>query len=199
MAKVTAILLAAGMSRRMGANKLFLAYKDKPIVQHVLETIKRIRVDERVVVSSEISIDKLRDLIDSDMVLIDNPEYQTGMTSSIKAGVKHANPEHGVMICLADQPLITVENYDQCLDTYQREIQKDEKVIVVPYSGNTKGNPVIFSPFWRQAILDHSAPEGCKEIIQVNKSHVVRVDLENDGIVIDVDTPESYRHLIGKK
>ena len=199
MANVTAIILAAGLSRRMGTNKLFLDFEDKPIVQHVLYKIAQSNADEVVVVSSEVSIDRLHKMIDPTWKLIDNPDYETGMTSSIQKGVANANSDNGLMICLADQPLITVEDYNQCIDIYADESLRDGKIIVVPFAGNKKGNPVIFSPFYRQDILDHSEPEGCKEIIQMNKSHVVRVAIKNEGILNDVDTPESYQQLIGKK
>lgn len=199
MAKVTAVILAAGLSRRMGANKLLLDYNGKPIFQHVLDAIQQSNAAEIIVVSSKISIDKISDIVGASIMLVDNPDYETGMTSSIQKGIERSNPNNGMMICLSDQPLMTAADYNRVIDAYTTSFEQDEKVIVVPFKENKKGNPVIFSPTYRTAILNHNEQEGCKGIIQNNPNHIVKVNFESNAILTDVDTPESYKKLIGKK
>ena len=199
MDKVTAILLAAGMSRRMGTNKLLLDYRGKPMVKHVLDTLTASEADEVIVVASEISIHQLRDFLDPDILLVDNPNYKSGMTSSIQAGVNRANPEYACMVCLADQPLITVKDYNQIIGAYREKVQKDHAAIVLPAFDGRKGNPVIFSPYYRELILTHQEPEGCKEIVQQHPDHIYTIEVGTKGILTDVDTPERYRKITGKK
>jgi len=100
------------------------------------------------------------------------------------------------MICLADQPLITTEEYNQIIEAFEMAYQTNPKCIVVPFFEGKKGNPVIFSNYYREAILSHQAPEGCKGIIQANQKHIVKIDMPTNHILTDIDTPKDYEQLL---
>ena len=200
MPKVTAIVLAAGLSRRMGdENKLFLKYKGEHIVDHVIRKIKKSNVDELVIVGSELSLKQLEKHCDSKTKLIDNKDYKSGMTSSIKAGVEATYQTDvstdGYMICLGDQPLIQQEVYDEVVNTFRKQHAINDQVIIVPFFENNKGNPVLFSSCYKKAILENYEPEGCKNIVRENSNHVVRLSVSDSGILADIDTPEDYKGL----
>jgi len=99
------------------------------------------------------------------------------------------------MICLADQPLMTTEDYNRIIEAFEHSYASNEKCIVVPFFEGKKGNPVIFSQYYHEAILNHKNSEGCREIIQANKAHIVKINMPNDHILRDVDTPEDYEKL----
>ena len=193
MAKVSAILLGAGLSRRMGAqNKMALPYKGKPMMRHVHDQIKESLAFELIIVTSEHS-QKLLD----DIPVVLNEHYQRGMTSSIQAGVRSCSYiADGYMICLGDQPLIRPTEYNQIISHFSKHFPDDPKAIVIPTHKGIKGNPVILSTWYREAILQHEEPEGCKGIVKAHQQHVYRVELSTDGILNDVDRPEDYEKLI---
>ena len=192
MAKVSAIVLAAGLSRRMGPeNKLGLLYQGKPLVHHVIDQLSKSVASEIIIVTSEVSQELF-----PDHEIILNEYYQTGMTSSIQAGVRAASKQtDGYMICLGDQPLIQTEDYNQIIQAFGEQLMSDAKTIILPSYQGKKGNPVVFSLEHKQAILDHPQPEGCKEIVQTNKEHVVLTALNTPGILLDVDQREDYEIL----
>jgi len=192
MANVTAIILAAGTSSRMGeANKLLLDFKGQPIVKWVIDSVQESSIEELVVVGSELSLDHLKHLVPSDSLLVENQEYKSGMTSSIKAGVRVANKSNAIMICLGDLPLLKTDSINLILEAYHDNSDR----IVLPSHNGRRGNPVIFPPDFRSAILEHQEPEGCKGIVQMNKDRVLLVEVDS-SVLKDIDTSDQYEDLL---
>ncbi len=195
MAKVSAIVLAAGLSRRMGKdNKMELLFQGKPIVYHVIDQLSASHAFEIIIVTSEVS-----SALFPDRTVVLNKHYKTGMTSSIQAGVKAASfQSDGYMICLGDQPLVTTTDYNQIIQSFGEHVKNDSASIVLPTYNNQKGNPVVFSSTYKNIILNHNVPEGCKEIVVNHEQHVERVRLNTDGILRDIDTPADYEQIKSK-
>lgn len=192
MAKVSAIVLAAGLSRRMGKdNKMGLLFQGKPIVHHVIDQLKDSEAFELIIVTSEVSMG----LFPERKVVL-NEYYENGMTSSIQVGLQATSSEtEGYMICLGDQPLIKTAYYNQIIKGFEENLRRDPNAIVIPSFEGQKGNPVIFSTSYHKAILSHPEPEGCKGIIQQNGTHVYRVELDSNSILRDIDTPSDYEQI----
>lgn len=187
MDNISAIILAAGTSSRMGDdNKLFLDLAGKTIIQHVIENVSQTLVDEIIFVGSELSMSGLKQFEKPNVRLVENPNYETGMTSSIQVGVRTAISTRGIMICLGDMPLIRPETYKLIYKAF------DGKSMIVPAYKGKRGNPVIFPVSLREAILNHKEPEGCKGIVKANTDLVKEVEVDDSGILRDVDTPEEY-------
>ena len=188
MAKVSAIILAAGLSQRMGEeNKLFLHIKTKPIIKHVIDAIAKADMDEIIIVGSEYSNNFLKDLLDEKMSLVNNPNYKKGMTTSIKAGVRSAKKENAFMICLGDQPFIKSETYKKIAKYAENSFQESKSAIVKPSYQGKQGNPVVFSSNYLEDILNHEEPEGCKEIVEKNKAQLCLIEVNDEGILKDID------------
>ncbi len=100
------------------------------------------------------------------------------------------------MICLGDMPRITTEEYNHLITKFSDRLNTNPKAILLPFYKGQKGNPVIFSSVYRYDILKHREMEGCKVIVQSNSSHLIRVDMDSDNVLLDVDTPESYQTLL---
>lgn len=193
MAKVSAIVLAAGLSRRMGkVNKMGLLYRGKPIVHHVLDQLANCDAFEIIIITNEVS----KELFPNHKVVL-NERYESGMTSSIQAGVAAATKDtDGYMICLGDQPLIKTKDYNQIIQAFEQKKNDNPNTIIIPTFEGQKGNPVLLSSHYKNEILNHQQPEGCKEIVQMNKSHVVSQALKTPAILQDVDRPEDYEWLM---
>ncbi|HEV3251229.1 MAG TPA: nucleotidyltransferase family protein, partial [Puia sp.] len=108
---LSAIVLAAGLSKRMGkANKLLLPYKGKTVIEIVVENILTAGLGEVIVVTGH-EEEKLRNALKNLAVdFVHNPRYLTGMTSSIQEGIRPAKGK-GYMICLSDMLLISADEY----------------------------------------------------------------------------------------
>jgi len=189
---ISAIVLAAGSSKRMGkANKLLLPWKDKPLLRHVIDQILAVSVMEVIVVTGHQHAAITACLKGLPVQCAHNPQYHLGMTSSIQMGVRHAQPKSiGYLICLADMPLLTTDDYRYFLDHLQVE-ERQPRIGLPRYRGQT-GHPVYFSRFFRQAILQHFHPEGCKLIVRSHPQHTRQVEMPSESVLIDIDTTEDY-------
>ena len=189
---ISAIVLAAGSSRRMGkTNKLLLPWKDKPLLRHVVDQILDIPVMEVIVVTGYQHATISSCLKGLQVRLVHNPQYHRGMTSSIQTGVRHAQPSAtGYLICLSDMPLLTTEDYRHFLSHLHVE-RLQPRIGIPSYRGQT-GNPVYFSRFFRQSILQHFHPEGCKHIVRSHPQYVRQVEMPSESVLIDIDTTEDY-------
>ena len=176
-------------------NKLLMPWKGHTIIDEVIQSVKSADPAQIILVSSELTADHLQCYQDAGYLLVENVNYQTGMTSSIQTGVNAASDVDGYMICLGDQPLILREQYQEIMDAFSQEFEGKKHIIIVPYSGERKGNPVIFSSVYRSELLDHQEPEGCRTIILNHQDAVKKVFISGKGILEDIDTREAYNQL----
>ncbi|MDO6432495.1 nucleotidyltransferase family protein [Flavitalea sp. BT771] len=191
---LTAIVLAAGSSRRMGKNKLLLPYRGRPLLAYVVENILSAKVGPVIVVTGHDAEQIEGALKGLHVQLVYNPGYDKGMTSSIQAGVTAAGGD-GYMICLSDMALIRPEEYRLLKNAFEKEHKRDIACIIQPVYDNQTGNPVTFSAAWRQAILEHPGPEGCKSILHNHADNCYQVEMPTSSVLEDVDWPEDYDRL----
>ena len=194
---VSAIVLAAGMSTRMGQNKLLLTFRDKPLIVHAVDTLLAAEIDEIVVVLGH-QTDRVRDQVKGKPIrIVQNPNYQEGLSTSVRAGVEAVSRETaGIMIYLADQPLLEPADVQRIVAAFG-EAKKENKSIVVPFFKGQRGNPVILDESLRVAILGIAGDVGCKGVIKRYPESVYRLEMENDHVVRDVDDINAYERLVG--
>jgi len=192
---LTAILLAAGTSRRMGDdNKLLLPWKSQAIVAVTATNLLAAGLEEIIVVTGHEAPQIGEALKDLPLRFIHNPIYREGMTSSIQAGVRLANG-NGFMICLADMVLISPAEYAQVAAAWEKGRALDDHCIGIPEYQGEKGNPVILPATLREQILTHPEKEGCRELVRLYKSHQLRIPMPHDHVLRDIDRPEDYTLL----
>ena len=194
---ISAIVLAAGESRRMGAqNKLLLPYENKTVIQHVVGTILQADVDAVYVVVGH-EQDRVRQALDNlKVTFLENPDYVEGMGTSIRTGVERVPEEvAGYMICLSDLPLVTADEYSYLLQGFRNQLQQNPHAISVPRYKGQRGNPVILSSLYRPAMLSHQGVMGCRGIVKQHPEHVTFLEMETDHVLRDIDTPEAYERI----
>ncbi|HTI10965.1 MAG TPA: nucleotidyltransferase family protein [Puia sp.] len=192
---LTAIVLAAGSSRRMGnINKLLLPYRGKTVLSHTLENILSAGMGEVVVVTGHEAAPVQTAIEGLPVRIVHNPQHESGLTSSIQAGVRAATGD-GYMICLADMVLITPSEYAFIKKAFEDRSIQDPGCICLPEYRGEKGNPVVFSSFYREALLQHPEPEGCKGLVRSHPGNQYRVGMDTDHILKDMDDPEQYHSL----
>jgi len=197
---MTAIVLAAGLSRRMGAeNKLFLPFGKQTLLEATLSHIEAADIGEILLVVGY-DMERVHQLLKyKPYNIIENPGYLEGMTSSIRAGVAGTRPDTtGFMICLADMPLISAAEYRLLAETFTAVLKTNNAAIVQPRCQGRPGNPVLFSARHRNDLLALQYPEGAKPIVQAHRDHLVLVDMPSDAVLLDADTPAAYQLLLDR-
>lgn len=196
MNRLSAIILAAGASRRMeNKNKLLLPYRGTTVLAHTAGNILSAGYTDVIVVTGHEAAAVQKAVRHLPVRCINNEQHEKGMTGSIQTGVREATGD-GYMICLSDMVLITPEEYSLLQKAFETRYSQDQRCICLPEYRGTKGNPVIFSAFYREAILRHPEKEGCKGIVRAHPQHQYRVEMPSDSILKDMDDPEQYQSLL---
>jgi len=192
--ELSAVLLAAGESHRMrGINKLTLPIGDKPLLRRTAETLSRCGLVELVVVvghEQHIARELLRGL---QLRIVYNENFRDGQMTSVCCGLAALEkPCKGVMICLSDQVLLDVED----IALIRRGFDRCPTSIMVPVYSGARGNPVVLDYVHRQNILADSKNLGCRRLIENNPELVTALEMPNDHVLVDLDTPEAYSAVI---
>jgi len=190
MKKISAILLAAGESKRMGVNKLALPWGRKTVLEHCVDVLLRSKIMEVVVVLSDRTKalgDRLRE---PKVKLVMNPNYHRGISTSIRRGVQAVDRKNdGILIALGDQPLLRTKTINALVHALVQEKGK----IIVPIFRGRRGHPVLFSPTFAKELLHLKGDVGARSLLQKHLKSVFEVRTKSEGVVTDMDTWEDYR------
>lgn len=184
MRGITGILLAAGSSRRFGANKLLAPLADgTPMVLASAHCLRAVLGEVIAVVQSGDRVIPAM-LAAEGLHVVTCKNAHTGMGASLAAGVAASRDAHGWLIGLADMPFIQSS-------TLQRVAQslKTGAPLAVPFHAGRRGHPVGFSAAYRDELLALSGDAGARAILARAAAALVRLDVNDPGILFDVDTP----------
>jgi molybdenum cofactor cytidylyltransferase len=192
---ISAIVPAAGLSSRMGQNKLLMPFGDKSLIEHAVDTLRASDIDEIVVVLGH-EAGQVRSRLGRHeghrVNFVHNPDYREGLSTSVRAGMGAvAKGTEAIMIYLADQPLIEPDEINHLIQAFAHA-KRAGKSIVIPFFENQRGNPVILDASYRAMALDIAGDVGCRRIIKRHPEQVFAVQMQTDHVVRDVDTPEDF-------
>jgi molybdenum cofactor cytidylyltransferase len=189
---VTAIVLAAGTSSRMGErNKLLLSWSGKRMVEVVVDALVVGGCEEVVVVVGHQREAVAAALAGKRVRMVDNPHYAEGLSTSIRAGIDAAGAGGaGYLFALGDMPGLKAATVAALRRAFAA---LGEQAIVVPTRCGRRGNPVVFSPAYGAELGGLSGDVGARSLLAKYSSCVVELEVDDDGILIDVDTPDAYR------
>lgn len=192
---ISSIILAAGMSKRMSiGNKLLLKYKNKSILENTIININSSDTSEIVVVLGHDFNITSQILKNTTLKIVNNTDYLKGMSTSIVAGIKLINwSSEGVMVCLADMPLIKVSTYNNLINKFNEA--NDTKKIIIPTYKRQKGNPILFGKYYFNFLLKLKGDKGARDLIKKRSDYVILVDINDDGIVRDIDNYKDYENI----
>lgn len=187
---VSALLLAAGAARRMGTCKQLLPLGDSPAIIHCLNTVMAAGVNEVVVVTGA-NADAIATAIRHLPVrIVRNLDSEGEMADSVRTGLTALDcRSSGVMICLADQPLVDRGTCNQLLRLH--DVCPDK--IIIPVFEGKKGHPVIFPLRLLQPFLPGMT---LRDVVQGNPQHLRLIDVPDPGVVLDMDTPFDYQAML---
>ncbi len=193
--RISAILLAAGQSRRMaGPNKLLLPLHGLTVLEHQLELLAQLPFLERIVVLGH-QAERIQPLLAAHPFrVVLNASFESGMTSSIQAGVAAAaHDAEGFLICLADQISLSPEPLTGLIDHFARH--RGAPAIVRPSWQGRFGNPVLFHAAFRDALLAVPEADGCRSLLARHPAAVRLFPSQHGGFYADLDTPGDYAAL----
>lgn len=191
--KVACFILAAGMSKRMGSeNKLLKKYKNKIIINQTLKNHSESKLEKLNIIIGH-DKESLKDTLKNFQIgVIENDNYMSGMLSSIKRINDYIDNEvTGIMISLADMPLVSSKDINSILDTF---LLNDEKKICIPEFNGRLGNPIIIPlEIYKKIIQNENLlkDKGLKSTILDGKFDIVRAR-SSSGVLKDFDTQEDF-------
>lgn len=188
---ITAILLAAGQSKRLkGENKLTKLFKGKPLINHILFSLIKSKVNNIVIVLGYEHLKIKTKLLKSKKInFVINKNYKKGMSSSIKTGLKKLPKNNkGFLIVLGDMPNITKTTINKiCLS-----ITRSDKEIILPKFKNRIGNPIGFKHSMIKSIYKIKGDRGAKNIIKKNSKKIKFLNINSKSILTNLNTKRNF-------
>lgn len=188
-----AIVLAAGSSRRMGSQKLLLPYGQSTIIETVVDNILNSSID-RVMIVLGPNHEEIRQVLGQRPVqFCHNREHKKGMLSSVICGI-HALPQdaQSALFFLGDQPEIPPAVTNRVIDAYNEELFG----IVIPVNDHRRGHPLLVDLKYRKALQQLDLEAGLRALRHQFPGDVLEVEVDEPGILVDIDTREDYKNAL---
>jgi len=195
---ISAIVLAAGESRRMGQTKQLLKWESKTMLQQVLDNLFNSRVEEVILVLGH-EAERILEKVDTRRVkLVINQNYREGMITSIQQGLLALHEQaESFFIVLADQPGIGPEIFDRLISEFKRSTP--QKNIVLPTYRGRRGHPALFGLKYKKEAGRLKGDVGLRQIIREHPEDILAVEVDSDSILQDIDTPDDYDQQLRTK
>lgn len=188
---VGAVVLAAGLSSRMGESKMLLPWRDnRTIIEHIVEQLIKSRLDPIVVVTGHQAKEVKAKLDQWDVQVVHNKAYQSGeMLSSLKVGL-NAMPASATaaLLVLGDQPAIQPKVVNRVLLAYAEHGHD----LVIPSYDMKRGHPVLLGRRYWPDLLALPGNATPRNLYNRHADRIHYVTVDNDSILRDVDTPQDY-------
>ena len=188
---ISAILLAAGQSKRMnGDNKLIKKYNKKYLINHIIDTLVKSKVDKTIVILGFQSSKVRKITIKNKKInFVYNKNYKSGMASSIKTGLKRVSKKNiGFLIVQADMPLIS----KNIINSICYAIKNNKKEIIAPTYKGKIGNPVGFKISIIKKLIKIRGDYGAKKMIQKNKIKLALIKVRSKSILKNFNTQKDF-------
>ncbi len=190
---ISGILLAAGLSTRMGEPKQLLPFGESTIIETVVDSMLGSKFDEVIVVVGHCAAQIREQLAERPVKIVFNPDYHEGMLTSAQAGIRALNVSDAFALMLVDQPLITPALIDQVIDAYVRT----DKRIALPSYNYKRGHPVIFHPEYADDILALGVESGgVRTLFKRYADDIHYVTVDTDRVLRDIDYREDYERAL---
>lgn len=186
-ARVAAVVLAAGESRRMeGSNKLLEEVGGAPLVRAAAAAAAASEADPVIVVTGHDGAGVERALDGLGVRTVANPNYVEGLSSSLRAGLRAVPEGHdGAVVLLGDMPAVDAGLLDRMLAAFD---PVEGRAIVAAAHGGRRGNPVLFARQFFADIDGISGDAGAKAVVEANEESVFEVESATDAPLVDLDT-----------
>lgn len=190
--QVSAVVLAAGTSTRMGRSKQLLAVRDRPAVLLCIDAVRNAGVHDVVAVVNS-GNGPLVDVLRSAAVTVAfNDDAASDMAASARIGLRHIAPSaRAALIVLSDHPLVTSATISSLIDAHRKYPGR----IIIPLHEGKRGHPTLFP---REVFPELDRGLNLRDIIRLYSELAVTVPVDDEGAIIDMDTDADYQRVVRK-
>jgi molybdenum cofactor cytidylyltransferase len=197
--QVSAVILAAGTSTRMGQVKQLLPLGGTTVLARTIDNVRSAGLVEMVLVlgaSAEAIRRQLPQSLLAGLKVVVNQAYRQGMASSLREGLSALDPQTGAaLIILGDQPFVRPQTLHQIIAGYRRSGAQ----IVIPSHQGKRGNPVLLSRSVFSEVMALEGDTGCRAIFPNHLNAILKVEVEDPGILLDIDNQDDYVKLSARE
>lgn len=190
--RIAAVILAAGVSSRMGEAKQLLRLGGQTVLDQVLQNVRDSRVDEIILVLGHAAETIKESIAFTNVTIVVNQDYRQGMGTSLRAGLSTLSAGiAAALIVLGDQPFVRSQTLNLLLDQYwQTKAQ-----IVIPMYQGFRGNPVLLDRSVFPEVMALGGDIGCRAIFGNHLEGIVKLPVEDVGILLDLDSRDDFERL----
>lgn len=189
--RISGIILAAGLSRRMGTNKLILPVDGVPVVEKIIKAASQSELREIILVCSSDMVASIGSKYG--VKIVNNNDPQLGQSRSVRLGVENScQYADGFMFLVGDQPFITANVINRLIESYM----SGKYSAAVPLYNGKRGNPVIFTYALREKLMGLDGDSGGRILLEELEGSIAAVDFGDERLGFDIDTREEYEMLL---
>jgi len=192
---IVAVVLSAGESSRMGRPKALLPIDGQTFIERIVGALKKSSVAKVMVVLGHNADEMTPRLEHLPVEILVNPDYKLGQLSSLQVAVRRLEREpdcDAMLVHLVDHPYVNTK----LVQTMIKRYEDTGKLIVVPRYNRKRGHPVIFSRKLFAELLAAPVDQGAKAVVNAHRDDTLEIDTEDEGVTVDIDTPELYRRHV---
>ena len=193
--KIAAVVMAAGRSSRMApANKLLTEVDGRLMVQRAVDAALASQARPIVVVTGHDGSRVREALAGRPVEFVDNPDFSSGLSTSVRAGLAWlaGKDTDGAVFMLGDMPLVTAAHIDRLIAAFN---PVEGRSICIPTHKGKRGNPVLWGVKFFPEMRAIEGDKGARPLFREHADQVCEVEMQDDGILVDIDTPEALAAL----
>jgi len=192
---IVAVVLSAGESSRMGRPKALLPIDGQTFIERIVAALKQTKVGKIIVILGHNARELQSKISHLPVEILINTDYKLGQLSSLQLAVRNLQPDldcDGMLVHLVDHPYLAPALVEEMI----RRFYETNKRIIVPRYHGKRGHPVIFSNALFSELLSAPVAEGAKAVVNAHRDETLEIDTQEEGIAVDIDTPELYQQHV---
>jgi molybdenum cofactor cytidylyltransferase len=192
---IVAVVLSAGESSRMGRPKALLPIDGQTFIERIVAALKQTTVGKIIVILGHNARELEAKISHLPVQILINTDYRQGQLSSLQLAVRDLQADadcDGMLVHLVDHPYLAPALVQEMI----RRFYETKKRIIVPKFHGKRGHPVIFSNALFGELLSAPMAEGAKAVVNAHRAETLEIDTQEEGIAVDIDTPELYQQHV---
>jgi len=192
---IAAVILSAGESSRMGRPKALLPIGSQTFIEKIVGALRQAGLENIIVILGYDAEAMRQKITHLPVTILVNPDYRKGQLSSLRVAIRHllANDRcSGLLVHLVDHPYIDAALVNLLIERFE----DSGKLIAVPRFHGKRGHPVIFARSLFGELLNAPEDQGAKAVVNAHRDETLEIETEDEGITLDIDTPELYRQHV---
>ncbi len=181
----------------MGKPKALLQLGNRNFIQHIVEVVSSAGIENIIVVLGSEPAEIQKTVVSNNCNVVVNKDWKNGQLSSIITGLNAVGKTKcdGIIILPVDHPLITVSLIRELVRNYQ----ESKKKLIIPTYHKRRGHPIIISNDLITELKAASAENGMRSVVHAHEDDICEVVTEEEGVLINIDTPDDYKRYVGTK